>query len=97
VDQRHYAERLLLISLATALNDATENNHAEVVRVLLLDSRVNPTKNNHEAVIIAAQKGRTGCMELFLKDIRVKPAFNNNILLTTAAANGHSIIIYRSC
>ena len=50
----------------------------EVVELLLVDPRVDPSANDYEAIRSASQKGHTEIVELLLADPRVDPSAITN-------------------
>ena len=55
-----------------AIRWASNNGHLEVVRLLLNDSRVNPSANNNEAIQRASKRGHFEIVELLRSDYRFR-------------------------
>jgi hypothetical protein len=54
-----------------AIRDAAKNGHADVVALLLDDSRVDPGAKNNRAIRDAAENGHADVVELLAADPRV--------------------------
>lgn len=67
--------------------------HYENIKVLLSDSRIDPSANDNLAIKVAARFGRTEIFKLLLKDKRVDPTAGNNHALRYAQENQHNDII----
>jgi hypothetical protein len=50
---------------------ASENGHADTVKLLLLDPRVNPAADENSAIQLASKEGHTDTVMLLLSDDRV--------------------------
>jgi hypothetical protein len=50
---------------------ASEKGHTDVVKLLLADSRVDPTADDNYAIKKASEKGHTDVVKLLLADPRV--------------------------
>ena len=57
-----------------AIRWASGNGHADVVRLLLADSRVDPNARDNEAIRCASQYGHADVVRLLLADPRVRLA-----------------------
>lgn len=70
------------------LSWASNFGHAEVVRLLLADSRVDPAANENEAIRYASRYGHHEVVRLLLADSRVDPAAIGNQAFQNASVNG---------
>mgnify|MGYP003340515310 CR=1 FL=1 len=61
-----------------AIQCAAEYGHLEVVRLLLQDSRVDPSANDNKATISASQMKHLFVVNLLLADSRVDPSARGN-------------------
>lgn len=59
---------------------ACDNGHKEVVKLLLLDTRVNPSSMNNMSLRIAHKKGYKDIVDLLLLDGRVDGNVLNEII-----------------
>ena len=76
-----------------AIQWASENSHAEVVRLLLADTRVDPGANNNFAIRFASEKGHIEVVRLLLADPRVDPRAFGNEAIRWASHNGHAEVV----
>jgi hypothetical protein len=77
---------------------ASQNGHAEVVRLLLTDPRVDPSVRGneeicHDALAKASQNGHVEVVRLLLTDPRVDPSALNNYAIRFASQNGHVEVV----
>ena len=72
---------------------ASKNGYDKIVKILLSDSRIDPSANNNAAIRWASQFGRKAVVELLLSDSRVDQTTNNNYAINVAAANGHEAVV----
>ena len=72
-----------------AIQMASENGHAEVVKLLLDDKRANPKAEDNWAIQKASQNGHVEVVKLLLNDKRVDPTADNNSAIQYASENGH--------
>jgi hypothetical protein len=75
-----------------AFKTASQNGHVEVVKLLLLDPRINPAVNN-EAFLFATWYGHTEIVRLLLQDPRVDPSARNNYAAQVAVEKNYTEII----
>jgi ankyrin repeat protein len=68
--------------------------HADVIRLLLLDPRFDPSYQNNQAIINAAENGQIKIVERLMSDPRVNPADQNNETIKLANLNGHAEILH---
>jgi len=73
--------------------DAVNDNNVDRVKILLRDSRVDPSVNNNWAIKWAADRGLTGIVKALLNDGRVDPAAGNNYAIRWAAGGGHMEVV----
>lgn len=89
--------KLLLNNPAADNNDAirlaSRYGHLEVVRLLLLDKRVDPAALSNDAIRIASQNGHLEVVRLLLADPRVDPAALNNGSILLASKYGYSDVV----
>lgn len=67
--------------------------HLEIIKMLLLDSRVNPVVNDNRAIIFASKNGHTDIVALLLSDSRINPGVRRNAPIGFAAKNGHTAVV----
>jgi ankyrin repeat protein len=68
---------------------ACMNEHIEVVKLLLNDTRVNPATCNNEVLRAASKYERVDMMKLLMSDTRVDPSDNRNETIRLASDRGH--------
>ncbi len=65
-----------------AIGKAVENGHIEIVRLLLTDSRIDPSTNNCMTIQKAAKSGHIEIVKLLLADPRIKRNLENlNVIM----------------
>ena len=72
---------------------AAENRHLEIVKLLLTDSRVDPSDWNNLAIIWAAMNGHLEVVKLLLTDPRVDPGDQYNLAIVRAAEKKHLEVV----
>ncbi|KAJ3321047.1 hypothetical protein HDU76_000157 [Blyttiomyces sp. JEL0837] len=73
-----------------AIRMASQNGHAEVVRVLLsCGDAVDPAAMENEALVMASKEGHSDVVGLLLGCKRVDPAARKNDPIASASARGH--------
>ena len=65
------------------------DRHANVISLLLEDGRFDPSDQNNQAIIKAAQMGNLEIVKILLQDSRVDPSDQNNEAIVRAAENGN--------
>lgn len=65
----------------------------ELVKLLLENSRVDPSIYNNYCIMMASERGHTEIVKILLKDNRVNPAIKNNYPIKTAKMYGHQEIV----
>jgi hypothetical protein len=75
-----------------AIRLASQNGHAEVVRLLLL-TRVDPSALDNYAIRFASQNGHAELVRLLLTDPRVDPSTRDNYAIRWASENGHLEVV----
>lgn len=75
------------------LQDAASCGYAGVVKILLDDSRVDPSADNNFAINVVTEYGHTEVVALLLKNPRVNPAARSNSAIVKAAQNDHDEIV----
>lgn len=65
------------------------NDDANVVKVILEDGRVDPSKEENDAIINAAENGNLKSFQLLIADLSVDPSDQNNQAIIRAAAGGN--------
>lgn len=68
---------------------AAKNNRVKIMKLLLDDTRLDPSIKKNEAIITAAENGYIEIVKELLKDTRVNPTDFNNASITRAARKGH--------
>jgi len=76
-----------------ALRRAVYNGHEDVVRLLLQDSRVDPSLDDHYPIRRACQDGNADIVRLLLCDERVDPSAVSNHCLRHAVEGGHVEVV----
>jgi ankyrin repeat protein len=79
--------------LSEALSIAAEMGFNDAVKLLLSDSRVDPSADDNIALCNAAQEGHVEIVKLLLSDSRVNPSARDNETLRYAARNGNTEIV----
>lgn len=72
---------------------ASEKGHADVVKILLADKRVDPSAHYNDAIILAANNGHTKVVKVLLVDKRVDPAAQDNSAIGVASREGHIEVV----
>ena len=72
-----------------ALVEAVIWDFTDAFKLLLSDSRVNPSAQNNLAVRVASMYGHFEIVKLLLADDRVNPSAQNNQAFIDASGNGH--------
>lgn len=72
---------------------AIENNHIEVVKLLLKDDRFDPVVDNNYAIRKASEHGHVEVVKLLLQDPRVDPTVDNNYTIKYASKNGYVEVV----
>src|SRR3972149_2665922 len=65
-----------------------EKGDSEVVELLLVDPRVDPSANDNNAIRFASENGCDKVVKLLLTDPRVDPSADNNYAIRFASRNG---------
>ena len=73
--------------------DASRTGKFFLVKLLLADKRVDPSKPNNLAIRFASQFGHVEVVKLLLADKRVNPATLNNIAIRVASRIGHLEVV----
>jgi hypothetical protein len=76
-----------------ALEVASREGHAEVLRALLEDGRIDPSHMDNLAVRYAAYQGHLEIVRLLLADPRVDPSAQDNLAVYLAARYGHPEVL----
>lgn len=63
------------------------------VKLLLADSRVDPTADNNLAIQVASENGNAEVVKLLLADSRVDPTVDNNFAIRIASEHGHTEVV----
>lgn len=75
--------------LQAALSVAAQHGRVEMVRVLLNDSRVNPSARRSEALRLAAYHNQATTLRVFLDDGRADPSACHDEAIRWVSSNGH--------
>jgi ankyrin repeat protein len=75
------------------LHIACQYGHTDVVRVLLMDPRIDPSKDYNQALHTAVTMDRVEVVKLLLADRRVDPSDRENLSFYMARNNGNHIIM----
>ncbi|KAJ3240438.1 hypothetical protein HDU78_002287 [Chytriomyces hyalinus] len=76
-----------------ALNRAAENGHANVVRLLLKDTRLLLEQTDNAPLKWSCENGHTLVVQLLLEDGRIDPGNRNNFNIKRAAREGHAEVV----
>jgi len=76
-----------------AFTAAIETERTDVVRVLLADSRIDPSGSNNAAIRDVSAKGATDIVRLLLDHHCVDPTVDNNEAIMRAGKNGHTGVV----
>ncbi len=79
--------------LTSALSSAARNGDDLAIKVLLEDSRVNPSDDNNKAIQLASENGHLEVVKLLLEDKRVDPSANYNRAIQMASHKGYEKIV----
>jgi len=74
-------------------NCVVKRGSYKIVKILLTDSRVNPSINNNYALRWASKNGHTEIVKLLLADERVDPSDQNNQAIQISSFYGHADIV----
>src|SRR3972149_2705194 len=74
-------------------NKACKHDHIEVVKLLLQDTRVDPSDQNNAAILLASGSGHIEVVKLLLQDTRVDPSDQNNLAFRWASQKGYVKIV----
>lgn len=77
----------------SALIEAVEGRHLEVLQLLLSDPRSDPADYNNELIGIAAWEGNYEAVALLLQDERVDPSDDDNSALRSAISQGREDVV----
>ena len=69
------------------------NTHIEVIKILLLDLRVDPSANFNHAIRFASKLGHLELVKILLYDSRVDPSALNNDAIAYASEFGHLEVV----
>ena len=72
---------------------ASRNGQTDVVRLLLEDSRADPSAKTNAAIQLACYYGHTDIVRLLLADSRVDPSTQRNCALRWACSRGHLEVV----
>ena len=75
------------------LEEALDRNIPEAVRLLLQDSRVDPSADDNLAIWRASYYGHAEVVRLLLADPRVDPSALNNMAIRFAIQKGHAEVV----
>ena len=67
--------------------------YAEIVELLLRDTRVIPLTFFHDAIKVASENGHAEVVALLLRDKRADPSASNNYAIRLASQNGHAEVV----
>jgi hypothetical protein len=75
------------------IEHAVAKCRTDIIRLLLKDSRVDPSVQSNYALTHSASSGYTNIVELLLKDKRVDPSDDHDWAIRYASINGHWDIV----
>jgi hypothetical protein len=98
---QQWRELLLAFSMQTtekdplqfALNWVCEFGHVELLKVLLMNERLDPSHNDQEPFRNASKEGHVEVVKLLLADKRVDPSADSNYAIRYASEKGHSEVV----
>ena len=73
--------------------NACRKGHTKIVRLMLQDKRINPTKSNNSAVMLTIKNNHLEIVRLLLADKRINPNFDQDILFRTICTDGNSELV----
>ena len=71
-------------------DDDDVDHWAIIVKMLLVDQKIDPSTNDNHAIRFSAVNGRTDVVRLLIEDPRVNPSANSNEAIRRATRNGHT-------
>jgi hypothetical protein len=74
-------------------NRAIKVNDINTVKLLLKDSRVDPSDSNNSAIKISSRRGYLDIVNLLLYDTRVNPSNEDNYAIRYASTYGHINVV----
>jgi ankyrin repeat protein len=78
---------------ARFLSAASLNGHVAIVKLLLLDPRVDPSAGKNAAIGFSSKYGHDSVVKLLLADPRVDPAADTNYAIRIACLKGHESVV----
>ena len=69
------------------------DENTETLKLLLQDSRIDPSAQNNNFIILASKYGHLEIVKLLLQDFRVDPSAQNNKAIKKACKNNHFEIV----
>jgi len=72
------------------IQKSSQFGHTDVVRLLLVDSRLDPTVDDNYAILISCENGHAAVVQLLLADGRADPTADNNYALWTSSWSGYA-------
>ncbi len=84
-------EKILYEVLDPAYNTRVDNS--DIAMLILNEQRIDPSRYNNDAIILASLHGYKDVVEFLLKDPRVSPEARNNQALLGAVNRGHTDIV----
>lgn len=72
---------------------ASEHGNFNLVKLLLEDSRVNPSAISNESIRLASENGHFNIIQLLLADKRVDPSDEHNTAVVEAMKNCHIDVV----
>ena len=84
---------LMNINWESKFDVAVNENHLEIVKLLLSDKRVDPSAGNNYGIRYASIKGHTEVVKLLLADKRVDPSADKNFAIRFASLYGCTEVV----
>lgn len=72
---------------------AFDQGHFEIVKLLILDKRIDPSSYDNQMIRYASQLGNVQIVELLLADLRVDIGFGNNCAIKLAFRYNHLDVV----
>jgi hypothetical protein len=76
-----------------AIHAACSNSQVEIARMLLADSRVDPSSLCNMCICIASDRGFLDIVKMLLNDARVDPSSGDNYSIRFASGHGHAEVV----
>jgi hypothetical protein len=75
------------------IRNACTDGHTEIVKILLMDSRVDPRYSVDDCLERASVSGHADVVKILLTDNRIDPTINDNFCIVQASFKGHTEVV----